>query len=56
MGLVRQQEQGGQETVAGVVTQGSLGPVLEVKLAAKRVHVNKLRLYNRRSLAGDEGE
>ncbi|GAI90546.1 unnamed protein product [marine sediment metagenome] len=28
------------EMVVGVVTQGSLDPVLEVRLAAKRVRVN----------------
>ena len=38
--LVRQQEPEGQETVVGVVTQGSLAPVLEVRLVAKRVPVN----------------
>ncbi len=29
------------ETVVGVVTQGSLGPVLEVRLVAKRAPVSK---------------
>jgi len=41
MAKAHQPEQGGQETVVGVVTQDSLVPALEVRLAAKRVHVNK---------------
>ncbi|GAI65814.1 unnamed protein product [marine sediment metagenome] len=40
MGLVHQEEPGGQETVVGVVTLDNLDPVLEVRLAAKRVPVN----------------
>ncbi|GAI67463.1 unnamed protein product [marine sediment metagenome] len=43
MGLVRQQAHVVPETVVGVVTQDSLDPVLEVRLVAKRVRVNKNR-------------
>ncbi len=41
MAKARQPEQGGQETVVGVVTQDSLDPALEVKLADKRARVSK---------------
>ena len=40
MAKARQPEPGGQETVVGVVTQDSLDPALDQKLAAKRVPVN----------------
>ena len=40
MAKVRQEEPEDRETVVGVVTQGSLDPVLEVRLVAKRVPVN----------------
>jgi len=41
MAKVRQEEPEVQKTVVGVVTQDSLVPALEVRLVAKRVHVNK---------------
>ncbi|MBA7688636.1 hypothetical protein ES703_97122 [subsurface metagenome] len=41
MAKARQLEQGGQETVVGVVTPDSLVPALDPKLVAPRGHVNK---------------
>ena len=40
MAKAHQPEQGGRETVVGVVTQDSLVLALEVRLAAKRIPVN----------------
>ncbi|MBA7580560.1 hypothetical protein ES708_22453 [subsurface metagenome] len=41
MAKAHQPEPEGQEMVVGVVTQGNLGPVLEVRLGENAAHVSK---------------
>jgi len=42
MGLVRQQEPEGLRMVVAVVSQGNPAKVLEVRLVARKAHVNNL--------------